>query len=244
MKTHFEIVFIYFLFLKIHIKRAFISVSFKLFIKIGFYENGNVVLNKSKILRHYVKSYFIFDTLASVHSGKYIYEYVFTLSSQTMVSSAPWLHIFFFFKLIELMHVVSNLEEAVYMSEKVEAVVELLKLITKIIYYTHVEACIWHATAYFYKNGDTWLTHAQLEEAHWFDKYLASLYWSVSSMITASYGEKVTPQNRLEMIVGVFLLLISSMVFGYTIKSVAGVLDRLNKGRRSFKYINLHIYFV
>ena len=105
----------------------------------------------------------------------------------------------------------------------------------KILYYTHVESCVWHVTDYFYKYGDTWLTHANLDEAHWFDKYLASLYWSVSSMITASYGEKVSPQNRFEMIVGVFLLLISAMVFGYTIKSVGEVLDRLNKGRRSFK---------
>jgi hypothetical protein len=203
--------------------------------KIGFYENGNVVLNKSRILRHYVRSYFFLDVLASVHSGKYVYEYIFNLSSETIVSSAPWLHIFFFFKLIELMHVISNLEESVYMSETVEAMVELLKLITKIIYYTHLEACLWHAIAYFNKNDDTWLTHAELDGAHWFDKYLASLYWSVSSMITASYGEKVSPQNRFEMIIGVFLLLLSSMVFGYTIKSVAGVLDRLHKGKRLFK---------
>lgn len=180
--------------------------------------------------------------LASVHSGKYIYEYIFTLSSKSLVSSAPWLHVFFFFKLIELMHVVSNLEESVYMSETVEAIVELLKLVMKILYYTHVEACVWHATAYFYKYGDTWLTHAQLDDAHWFDKYLASLYWSVSSMITASYGEKVSPQNRFEMVVGVFLLLISAMVFGYTIKSVGEVLDRLNRGKRSFKYL-IFIFF-
>ena len=178
-------------------KFKFIICNNKLFIKIGFYENGNVVLNKPKILRHYLKSYFFLDILASVHSGKYIYEYIFTLSSQTIVSSAPWLHIFFFFKLIELVHVISNLEESVYMTETEEAIVELLKLIMKIIYYTHVEACVWHATAYFYKHGDTWLTHANLDDAPWFDRYLASLYWSVSSMITASYGEKVSPQNRL-----------------------------------------------
>ena len=61
---------------------------------------------------------------------------------------------------------------------------------------------------------DTWLVVKGLENAFWMEKYLYSIYWALTTMVTVGYGD-IVPQNRVEVGFCSFTILSGSMVFGY-----------------------------
>ena len=54
-------------------------------------------------------------------------------------------------------------------------------------------------------------------------------------MVTIGYGEKVSPQNFVELFTGVVILLISSFMFGFTLNSMKQIFDQMSKTETEFK---------
>jgi potassium voltage-gated channel Eag-related subfamily H protein 5 len=62
-----------------------------------------------------------------------------------------------------------------------------------------------------------------LQDEDWFIAYEAALYWAVQTMTTIGYGD-VSPQTKIERLIGVVFLLIASFVFAYTMNSIGAAL--------------------
>lgn len=55
---------------------------------------------------------------------------------------------------------------------------------------------------------------------NWDERYISSIYWAVTTMITVGYGD-IVPQNNLEKIIALFTMLLACAVFGYSMNTVS-----------------------
>lgn len=106
----------------------------------GYYENGLVISNKLKIVQHYLKKGLIFDLLS------YCPILAQSFLSQTGLGlKILQLLMFLKFKRIRLM--VKNFQEMISLEGQNDYILSLIQLVFQIIFFAHINACIWHSAA-------------------------------------------------------------------------------------------------
>ena len=200
----------------------------------GFYENGVIVLDKLSIVNHYLKTGLLFDILS------YLPILIQSIVKQMFPEFSLILKFFqllMFFKIKRVKTAISNYEEIIASNGKHDFFLSFCKIIYVIIFITHLNACVWHAIAYFYPSEIccTWLDYSDLSTTHWVTRYIYSFYWAISMMATIGFGEKISPRNNLECIFGVFILIISVLLFGYCINSMKQLLDMMSIQENEYK---------
>jgi len=72
----------------------------------------------------------------------------------------------------------------------------------------------------------TWLKITKLDEADWQTRYIYSLYWAFTTMVTVGYGD-ITPQNKYEVGVVIIVEILGTSIFGYMINIIGMTLSEL-----------------
>jgi len=199
----------------------------------GYYENGVVVEDRGLIIHHYIKKGLVFD----------IVSYLPVLAQSVVKTYFPKIsyilkifQLLMFFKIKRVKIAVSNYEEIIASGGKHDYLLSACKLIYVIIFITHLNACFWHMTAFFYPgNCCTWLDSSNLRNSHWGVRYINSFYWSISMMATIGTGDKTSPQNNVEIVVSTFIAVVSVFFFGYCINSMKQILDMMSKEENDYK---------
>ena len=126
-----------------------------------------------------------------------------------------------YFKYKEFVRIAGFLQEYFSFGGRAEALFDLLSLIMKVLFFAHFYACIWHICAYSFKAQDqlTWLDKANITMDKWNTRYVYSLYFSITTMITVGYGD-ITPQNPQERLLCIFGMLVGSGLFGYSTNQI------------------------
>ena len=204
----------------------------------GFYEDGVVIVEKSEIATHYLKKGLIFDLFSYfpiIVQGvmRKNYPYIFDMYGIFI----KILQLLMFFKIKRVRTAISNFEEIIVSNGRHDFILNGFRLIYVILFVTHLNACIWHAVAYFntYEHILTWLDYSNLKESYWTTRYLYSFYWALSMIGSIGFGEKISPQNNMETILGGFILLNSIFLFGYFINTMKQILDMMTKQEFEYK---------
>ena len=210
-----------------------------------YYENGMIVMDRKKILFKYLLKNLIFDILSYTPiliQG--FYRDVIIQLSMSYGVILKVMQLLVFCKLKRIHTMIQNLEEIIVLNGEHDYILSLVKVCWRIVFGAHVNACVWHAVAY-YNNVDniTWLDYANLRGASWVVKYWNSLYWATSVMVTIGYGEKVSPQNNIELFIGVCILLVSALIFGFTLNSMKQIFDHMSKNENEFKFFFFFFFF-
>lgn len=100
-----------------------------------------------------------------------------------------------------------------------------LKICIIILCIAHWCACIWNGIRIMEDKKDNWYTSYELhdrDESNWSASYVDGIYFSVTTMITIGYGD-IHPVTIDEQIFGVFMMILSSGLFGYTMNMVTAL---------------------
>ena len=196
----------------------------------GYYENGVVVIEKSHIIHHYIKKGLILDLLSytPILVQAILHEHGLTIRLMQLLV---------FCKLKRIQIIMHNFKEMISLNGKHDYILSLIILIFQIIFFSHINACIWHGVAYYSLSNDmkTWLDYSGIKDLDWTTKYYYSLFWSISVLVTIGFGEKVSPQNNAELLVGGSILLCSALFFGYTINCMREIFDEMAKNEKNYK---------
>ena len=209
----------------------------------GFYENGVIETEKSKIIEHYLKKGLIFDLLA----------YIPVLSQgflRTSILNIPYINgtiiklsqILLLCKIKRVGIALSNCQEIISANGRDDYTLSAIRLLLTILFVTHINACIWHSMAYFGSDKLNWLTFNNIHDSDWKYRYYVSMYWAISLFGSLGSGDKFSPHNLNEYILGIAIILISVFLFSYSFFTIKGILEAMNKDKKEYKS-NFYIFF-
>lgn len=200
----------------------------------GYYENGIVITSKRKILHHYIKKSFVFDLLA--YSPLIIHNITSIYGSQQIILNI--LQLLMFFKIPRVQIVLKNFEEMISLEGKNDYFLNIFILAFKLIFFTHLIACIWHSWAYYDDSPDniTWLDVSNVRGLNWMARYSYSLYWAVTVLVAIGGLEKIGPQNPSELFLGVLIMVASACVYAYSLNLMRVFFDQMNKKDHTHRF--------
>jgi hypothetical protein len=194
------------------------------------YVSGFSVKKRSAIAWNYIKRYAIIDLAAYFGMALNIGEN----------SNYPDLLLLLLIKLLFGQPDLANRirDTIVNTNRSTESLYDLLSLGSKIILSAHIMACLWHfiSFAHYEKSPEenSWLKDKDLINKNWSVKYLNSIYWSVTTMLTVGYGD-ITPKNEVEILFNILAMFFGCIMFGFSLNSIGEILKRRNKYERGFK---------
>ena len=200
----------------------------------GIYINGVIVEEKKIIIEHYFKKGLLFDFLA--YSPIIIQGTLKNYISSLNPILLKLLPLLMFCKLKRVAIASSNFEEIVSSKGKHDYALSGLRLALTVFFISHLNACAWHAIAYYNPDTLNWLSSMGLGELNLVKRYLISMYFSVGVMVSAGMAQKFAPQNILEYLYVIFMLLVSAGLFGYIIFSIKEILEVKSKKSKEYKY--------
>ena len=131
------------------------------------------------------------------------------------------------------------MEEFILIDDKVYNILSLLKLLSSILFISHIFACTWHYIANVNSHSKTWLTVNDLTSQPWHTRYLYAYYFVVVVMNTVGFGD-LTPQNDNERLYCVVFIYVACGIFAYTINCVGVIVQDINRSNKLYKR-NLHL---
>jgi hypothetical protein len=79
----------------------------------------------------------------------------------------------------------------------------LAKILITVIFVAHIMACVWYFSSRFDNfHVDTWVMRYRVYDDDLETKYLASVYWSITTMSTVGYGD-IVAYTEFEMVLTV-----------------------------------------
>jgi hypothetical protein len=217
----------------------------------AFYSKGELIQDKKLIAKLYLQTGFISDFIAVVSFTSDRYQMILpheghecsSFGMETMILSFP--KYLFFLKLSQMKKFLKFFHQEVDKKHQYRSYIELTKLLLLVIMMAHAivihlpiigKSCCWVAvakisSAYFDTN---WIVERKLTDKPWHHIYFVALYFACMTMTTVGYGD-VLPQNEMEYIVCMIIMLISCGIFAYTLNTITSVLQNINKATELYK---------
>lgn len=195
----------------------------------AFYLKGQLIYSFSKICVHYMKNSFCLDflTLVPILLQKFKNEEKTGIFSQYY---DDYLLFIFYLKIRRFGKIFARLEELLLTNINFHHLISLLKLIFRIIFISHIFACLWIymgtiGDQYF---GSSWMAEKKIMHSNFFQKYLFSYYFVCVTMNTVGFGD-VIPMNSLEMGFCIIFIFFACGMFAYNINSIGIILSDISK---------------
>ncbi|KAL4466351.1 hypothetical protein ABPG72_001029 [Tetrahymena utriculariae] len=207
------------------------SIEILLKFNTGYYQEGQIVMNRKQIIKYYLKWKFWVDLSATSS----------ILANQQVDSM--WLDLIQFLHIQQMTNLIDFLDDHFQISQRFQTFFELIKLGLLVVIIAHFCGCVFHLVAQIQiQEGEqnTWLQIKGLQDEDWIVRYVNSLYWAIITMNTVGYGD-ITPNTNIEKIFVVFITVICCGVFGYAINTIGSIVREIALKEAAFKQIKFDI---
>ena len=200
----------------------------------GYYSRGLLIIDQKEVFYQNLNRSLMLEVLAILAGVLYL------------LSDADGLKYLTFITLIRVRHIQGfsgKIEDQSNSGKEAAGLFKLLWLILVILTIAHLSACIFHMIALgeLDKDPDNWLVAKNYPNQFNYanekiqTKYVSSLYWAFTTMITVGYGD-IVPSTTNERIYTVFIMAVACGVFGFSVNTIEQIFKEIN-GKR-----NVHMY--
>jgi len=217
----------------------------------GFLKDGVCIESHKEIAVRYVKTWFPVDLLANFPYSEIIAfsegEFSRFLHGRIYGTSLQYsriLKLLRTLKWFKIKKVLTKFQDQIG-SRVFIGVLGLVSLLLYVIFLAHWLACLWHFTGLKSSNveAESWLTVHGYQGESVTQRYVISLYWAITTMLTVGYGD-IVPVNIIERIVNILGMLLGCGVFAYSMNSIGLMFRSINleRNKKRQKYYLISKY--
>lgn len=188
----------------------------------AFYKDGCCVYSHKEIAKHYISGFLWIDIVSS-------FPYRWIEEPYNPAVEFQPLHLLRLLRTLRLIkvykssRVLDRLEQKHLTNPVAMGIMSLLKMSVVVSFSAHWGGCGWYLLGNSNSSSNNWLYKMTLEQDPLDEKYVAALYYAITTMMTVGYGD-ISPANRNERLYAIFTMLIGGGVFCYILNSVSSIL--------------------
>ena len=206
--------------------------------------SGDLVTSRKLICLTYLKSWFLLDLVACIPFYAFQSDSSTESSSDDASNSASQYKSFLrlgrlprLYRLLRLTRIfkfVKHYRNHQTMEKLLEvvcgkgSVIRLAAFFFMVTICVHLMACLWYFVARLEGLGpNTWVVERGLRDSSTTDLYIASLFWTITTLSTVGYGD-IVPATSVERILAITWMLFGVCFFSFTIGSLSTMLNSID----------------
>ncbi|KAM3127525.1 hypothetical protein pb186bvf_020367 [Paramecium bursaria] len=207
-------------------------------------EEGKLVQDRKTVITNYIKTWFIFDFMACfpvdyITNDQYGYQqvcdYQYRIQAQDNrdIGKIKLLRLPKLLRLVKMTRVLkvakgfgkSGVLDLFRMNY---GFTRLSNLFMSVCILVHFMGCIWYFNAaYDSQNINTWIYRNQLQDSDVLTQYIASIYYSFTTLTTVGYGD-IHSSTTAEMIITIVFMIVGVCFYSFTIGLLSSVLLQID----------------
>jgi len=202
--------------------------------------DGKLVANHRQIVRSYLLGWFILDLFACIPFSLVDY---FDQGNQSNMPQGKYNNLlrlvriprmYKLFRVVRILKAFRHYRDNSFLERLQDCLqlnsrlYKLVKFLCSVLLCVHIAGCFWFFSARIYDfEPETWVVRCGYTDADMWSKYLASIYWAVTTVTTVGYGD-ISGKTELEMILCVIWMFIGVGFYSFTIGSLSSFLTSID----------------
>lgn len=207
----------------------FWSLNIPATLTVGYIKDGATIMDRKRIFWHYLRTWFLVDVAALVPDWIYSVQSLHDMGTAEYYKLSRVFRVQKTMRLLRLAKVRALLDTLrdLFDSEAKSIIANIISMLFLLLVINHFIACAWFLVSKLTGNADrdSWITHYNFDRASWGEKYLVSFHWSITQFTPS--GMHVNPQNEIERVFALAVVIFALVGFSYVVGSITGSLAGL-----------------
>ncbi|KAL4431828.1 hypothetical protein ABPG74_015268 [Tetrahymena malaccensis] len=130
-----------------------------------------------------------------------------------------------------------NLNDIITVGQNFKHIYRLISQLLSVFLIAHIVAICMYVMYLIEENQqiyDNWVQQAKIQDKNFYEKYIYSLYWSVTTMTTVGYGD-LTIKNPYEAVFICVVMILFSCVFAYSVSNIGLIMQEIQKSSKQLQ---------